>query len=465
MQKLRERNTYTPTNVPQVCSNCDLLLNKEETLSVISLKTSLNNLDAVLTLKGENMQVYVLNHKERPIMPCKPRKARLLLKQGKAKVVKRTPFTIQWIKPTTSFTQPIVLGVDTGYEHVGLSAVSSKQELFSAEVEIRTNIVKHLADRKMYRRSRRGKKTWYRKARFLNRTSSKKKGWISPSIQHKIDSHVKLINLVTWLLPVNKIVVETASFDIQKIKNPLIEGEEYQQGVQKNFYNVREYVLYRDNHTCQHCKAKNKKLHVHHIIIRKIGGDRPDNLITLCKDCHDKYHKGLIKLSVKKKRGFKAETCMSIVKSRLIELLKDMYKQVEETYGYITKFNRIENNISKSHINDAFVIAGGSKQIRLNISYLIQQVRKCNRKLFRGARSHIKNTIGRILYGFQVFDKVLYNGIECFIFGRRVRGDFDIRKLDGTKLGSDVKYTKLSLLEKARTFIIERRMALIPFLM
>src|SRR6266699_2908506 len=61
----------------------------------------------------------------------------------------------------------------------------------------------------------------------------------------------------------------------------------YQQGPQLGFWNVREYVLFRDGHTCKWClgKSGDKIFNVHHIESRKTGGDSPDNLITLCETC------------------------------------------------------------------------------------------------------------------------------------------------------------------------------------
>ena len=118
-------------------------------------------------------------------------------------------------------------------------------------------------------------------------------------------------------------------------------------------------------------------------------------------------------------KGFKPETFMSIVRWKLVNLLRGTGNIVNHTYGYITKFNRIALGLEKSHITDAFIIAGGTTQERNSISFLIKQVRKCNRKLFKGDRSHIKNTDARIIHGFQRYDKVLWNKIECFVFGRR----------------------------------------------
>lgn len=402
------------------------------------------------------MLVFVLNRHGSPLMPCHPAKARLLVKQGKAKVVKRTPFTVQLLHGSSGYKQPITLGVDSGYISIGLSAVSEKKELYSAEVNLRTDIVKLNSERRQYRRYRRYRKTWYRKPRFLNR--KKPGGWLAPSIQNKLDTHMKVINQVKEILPVSDIVVEVAAFDIQKIKNPDINSIEYQNGVQKDFYNVREYVLYRDGHTCQHCKGKSKDpiLEVHHIVSRQIGGDRPDNLVTLCETCHDKVSQEKVKLKVKPSQGFKAETFMSMIRWVMVNKLRDMGNTVAHTYGYLTKMKRGELKLTKSHINDAFVIAGGNGQMRTTTQYLIRQVRKCNRKLFKGDRSHIRNTAPREVFGFRQWDKVLFQGEELFIKGRRLRGDFALSGIMGNLI-KEVSYKKIALIERAKTLLVERR--------
>jgi len=419
-----------------------------------------NNSDAALTPKGENMQIYVLNHKGKPLMPCSPRKARLLLEQNMVKVVRRTPFTIQWTVPVRSYTQPVTLGVDSGYTNVGLSAITSTKELYSSETKLRTDIIKLHSERRQYRRTRRNRTTWYRKPRFLNR--KKPEGWLAPSIQHKLDSHIKLVSKVCSILPVSKTIIEVAAFDIQKVINPGISGTGYQNGVQKDFWNVREYVLYRDNHTCQNCKGKSKDkiLEVHHITSRQTGGDRPDNLITLCKTCHDKVSLGKLALKVKPSKQFKAETFMTMVRRRIVNELSAMGYLVTHAYGYVTKGNRIELKLPKSHANDAYVIAGGNGQTRTTDLYYIRQVRKCNRKLYRGDRSHIKNTAPREVFGFRRYDKVKWNNVECFIFGRRSTGYFDLRTLDGVKVHSSAKHNTLTLLERAGTLLTERRKAI-----
>jgi len=178
------------------------------------------------------------------------------------------------------------------------------------------------------------------------------------------------------LLPVSKITVEVAGFDIQKIKNPDIEGDGYQQGEQLGFWNVRECVLHRDNHRCQHPNCKHKKdnvLVVHHINGRAEGAtDRPEELITLHKSCHDDHHSGKIILPKVKIKQFKPETFMTTVKWKLVNRLRELYPNVKvcHTYGHITKNNRIKNNLPKSHVDDAFVISGGNGQKRCKPLFL-----------------------------------------------------------------------------------------------
>lgn len=469
MQQLGKRRlTDTPAVIPHDRSNCGLLLKALKGKGRCDrLITSPNNSDAALTLKGGwnlrvSDKVYVLNQRNEPLMPCSPQRARTLLRKRKAVVKTRTPFTIQLTMATGEATQPVTLGVDSGYSNIGLSAVTDKQEVFSSEVAFRTDIVKLNSERRQYRRARRHRNTWYRKPRFLNR--KKPEGWLAPSIQHKLDSHIKFINQVKAVLPVTHTIIEVAAFDIQKIKNPGISGIEYQNGPQKDFWNVREYVLYRDGHTCQNCKGKSKDkvLEVHHVVSRQTGGDRPDNLLTLCSTCHTNVSKGALVLNTKPSTGLRAETFMTMVRWKLINTLRSLGNPVSHTYGYITKSGRIALVLPKSHVNDAFVIAGGSTQERIPTQYFMRQVRKCNRKLFKGDRSHIRNTAERFVKGFQRYDKVRWNTTECFIFGRRATGYFDLRRADGTKVCSSANHKHLSLLESAKTHLIERRGGFLP---
>ncbi|MGI9862922.1 RNA-guided endonuclease IscB, partial [Moorella naiadis] len=200
--------------------------------------------------------VYVLSKNGQPLMPTERHgKVRRMLKDGRAKVVKARPFTIRLNYETTNYTQPVTLGVDAGYETVGLSAISSGKELFSAECTLLKGQVERNRERLRYRRQRRNRLR-YRAPRFDNR--KKPANWLPPSIQHKLDSHLRLVALVKKILPITEVIIEVASFDIQAIKNPGIQGKEYQQGERAGYWNLREYILHRDNHECQNSNCRNK---------------------------------------------------------------------------------------------------------------------------------------------------------------------------------------------------------------
>ena len=412
------------------------------------------------------MLVYVLNKNGEPLMPCNPTKARKLLKQNKAKVLRTEPFTIQLLYGSSGYKQNITLGVDAGSKHIGLSASTPTKELYATDVELRNDIVDLLSTRRQNRQTRRNRKTRYRKCKFLNRVKSKNKGWLAPSIENKIDAHFKSIAQVSKILPITNIVVETASFDIQKIKNPEISSKQYQEGDQLGFWNVREFVLWRDSHTCQCCKGKSKDkiLNVHHIESRKTGGDAPNNLITLCKTCHTGYHKGTVKLpsSIKRGASFKDAAFMGIMRWSFYNRLKKLYPNVSMTYGYITKNTRIQNRLPKEHYVDALCIAGHPTAKRLGYYYYQKQVRRHNRQIhkanmLKGGRKKL-NQAPKYVKGYQLFDKVKYKNEPYYVFARRNSGFFDIRKLNGTKVNKgSINYIYLNKLESRSTFLQERR--------
>ena len=191
--------------------------------------------------------VYVQNINGLPLMPCSEAKARHLLEEHRAVIVNRTPFTIRLKFVVDDITQPVTLGVDAGYETIGLSATTETKVLFEAEVENRTDVVSLMTERRGVRRARRSRLR-RRPSRFDNRR--RPDGWLAPSVEQRVRTHVSAIGKVCSLLPVTKIVVEVAAFDIQKINNPDIEGTDYQNGIQKGFENTKAYVRERDNCTC-----------------------------------------------------------------------------------------------------------------------------------------------------------------------------------------------------------------------
>ena len=408
--------------------------------------------------------VYVLNIEGKPLMPCKEAKARKLLKENKAKIYKKEPFTIQLLFICENQTQDITLGVDAGSKHIGLSATTKEKELYAADVELRNDIVDLLSTRRQNRRTKRNRLR-YRKPRFNNRVHSKKNGWLAPSVEQKIQTHFKVVEDIHKLLPITKIVIETASFDIQKIKNPEIHNEEYQQGEQLGFWNVREYVLFRDNHTCQCCKGKSKDkiLNVHHIESRKTGGNAPNNLITLCETCHKGCHNGTVELPKTIKRGmsFKDATFMGIMRRSFYNRLKEIYPNVFMTYGYITKDTRIKNNLPKDHYIDARCISGNPNAEPLGYYFYQKKVRCHNRQIhkaniLKGGKKKL-NQASYLVKGFRLFDKVEFEGQICFIFGRRNSGYFDIRKLNGEMIHRSASWKKLKILETRKNLLTERR--------
>jgi len=406
--------------------------------------------------------VYVLNIQGKPIMPCKEAKARKLLRDSLARVVKKEPFTIQLIFECENQVQDITLGIDAGSKVIGLSATTEKQELYSSEVELRNDIVDLLSTRRQNRRTRRNRLR-YREPRFLNRVGSKNKGWLAPSIENKIQTHLSIVDKIYKILPISKIIVEVASFDIQKINNPEIQGKEYQQGNQLDFWNVREYVLFRDGHKCQGKKGcKNKILNVHHIESRKTGGDAPSNLITLCEECHEDYHNGKLKLNLKRGKSFKDAAFMGIMRWAFYNKLKEIYPNVTLTYGYITKNTRIENKLPKEHRIDALCISGNPLVKRLNYYYFYKKVRCHNRQIHKAniLKCGIKklNQAQFEVKGFRLFDKIQYQGKLYYIFGRRNTGFFDIRTLDGTKVNKgSVNCKSFKLIERRKSLLTERR--------
>jgi hypothetical protein len=257
MQKFNLKLKNTPKDAPQVLCSVNSSLNKDESLSVKNKVLELNNPDVDLPQRKEeknlrvSSMVYVLNRRGEPLMPCSPQKAKKLVKENLACIVRRNPFTIQLKYATGENKQEITLGIDSGAKNIGFSAVSSKKELISGTVILDNKMKSRIDTRKMYRRIKRNR-LWYRKPRWKNRVSTKKKGWLPPSILRKYFTHLTLIDKIKHLLPITKVIVEVGNFDIQKIKNPNISGKKYQEGDLLG-YNKKSYIFARENYKCQLC--------------------------------------------------------------------------------------------------------------------------------------------------------------------------------------------------------------------
>ena len=386
------------------------------------------------------MLVYVLKQNGQPFMPTERfGKVRRLLKEGKAKVVHREPFTIKLLyEPETDVVQECFCGVDTGSKHVGVAVVGNDKVLYQSQTELRNDIKRKMDARRSSRRSRRNRKTRYRKPRFLNRINSIKKDRLPPSVKHKIQAHIDEIEFCKKILPVSDLILEVSQFDTALMKNPGLINEKvkhwgYQKGFNYGYSSRRSAILHRDNYTCQCCGKKNCRLEVHHIRFKSDGGtDDEENLITLCEDCHKGIHAGTVTLNKKpkKSKNLKYATHMSIIRSYLLK----EYPNAIETFGFVTSENRHRLNIPKDHYIDACVIASGGLEFReLDVIYKKRRVSVQDRILTKGIRGEKRMLTGKI-FGFKRFDKVKYLGETCFIKARRSSGAFVLMDIDNNSI-------------------------------
>lgn len=380
--------------------------------------------------------VYVLAPNRTPLMPCTPVIARLLLKDGKAKVIRRTPFTIKLLaQAEESYTQPLTLGVDTGSSVIGSAVADNNgRVLYLSEVGVRNDITRTLKERAARRRNCRRRKTRYRPARWLNRRNSIKTGRFSPTMRSKIEAHLREIRFVKRLLPITSLVLETATFDPHALKNPEMLRNKwlYQRGLNYGYANTKAYVLARDTNICQQCrgKSRDRRLEVHHIVFRSAqGSDEESNLLTLCKTCHEDLHAGRMTL---KQMGAKKGTLLHATQMNGIRLQLLRLLQAEETWGFVTKEHRQFWYLPKEHVFDAAVIATRGRQPVFQTTMLIAKrcVPSGDYQQTKGIRGQQRIVTGKIR-GFRKFDKVRYRGRDYFIKGRMSSGYAFLMDLTG----------------------------------
>ena len=371
--------------------------------------------------------VYVLSKNNKPLMPCQNVIARLLLKSKCAKVVRKCPFTIKLLRESTEYVQSLVLGVDTGSGTLGTAVFceETSEVVYASQVEIRNDVHRKMEQRKMFRSNRRNRKTRYRKPRFLNRKNSIKIGRFSPTMISKLNSHTKEINFIYSILPIKTLVLETGTFDTHLMKDTRLADNKvkhwgYQKGPNYGFGSTKAQVLHRDGYKCQNCGKVKCKLEVHHIIFRSNGGsDEPENLITLCNDCHYKVHnRGLVLRKVGKQSNLKFATQMNSIRKQLLIT----YPQAIETFGFVTTANRFKLGVPKDHYLDACVIASCGNEFNINCNlFMKKSVSTGDYQQTFGNHSEKRYQTGKVC-GFRKFDKVKYKGHEYFIKGRMSSG-------------------------------------------
>ena len=311
------------------------------------------------------MTTFVISKDGERLMPTTNiRKIRKLLRSGRAVIASHHPFTVQLMYETTNGTQPVELSVDTGYENIGISVKSEKREYASAEYKLLTNEKqRHDDQRREHRRPRRNRKR-YRKARFDNRR--KPEGWLAPSVKNKKDRHVDIVKMYCEVCPVTNITLEMGQFDPAVLDaleqgKPIPEGIDYQYGPRYGYDTLREAVFARDGHRCVCCGRSDVPLRLHHTGFR--SGDRSNrlaNLASVCETCHSpKNHKPGGKLwDLKPPEGTASATFMNTVRWQIYNEVKALGIETHITYGAVTKRDRNDRNIEKSHANDAYCIGG-----------------------------------------------------------------------------------------------------------
>ena len=382
------------------------------------------------------MRVYVINKNGNPLMPCKPAKARHLLRDGRAKVVNRKPFTIQLLWDCEENVQEVRCGIDKGCKVTGIACVGNGEILFSANIKHRNPVALQQKDgstktfvqvRAERRRGRRNRHRWHRKPRFLNRASSKRSGRLPPTIRMNVMEVVRVVRKIP--LPISHITVEDVQVDVRKISDPDVRGSEYQQSNRLD-ENLRLACLMRDNFTCQKCEKKDTLLQAHHIVWTTKGGkDSIYNLITLCEDCHDKVHEtgesGKVNL-----KGGKVVTGMDGFKDRIAQRTMQgktlMYSLLEKIaplstcYGYQTASFRKACDFPKEHWIDALCIAN------LKTGELIQPDKENHYEIWFRAKQtrRIFNTQpskGGEIKQWQKYKGLASNGTDCILRDKRDR--------------------------------------------
>jgi hypothetical protein len=398
------------------------------------------------------MRVFVLAHSGNPLMPTTPRRARIFLNTRRARVVSREPFTIQLRFATTTHTQPVTVGVDTGSQTVGIAATANREVVFQAEMRLRTDISGKLMQRRQYRRARRSRKTRYRAARWANRRRSP--GWLPPSLRARAEATVKALRFVARVLPISQINVEIGSFDTQKMQNPEVSGVSYQQG-QLQGYLLREYLLAKWQRQCAYCHTSGVPLQVEHLIPTSRGGsDRASNLVIACEPCNKRKGTrtaeefGYPEIQAQARVPLKAAAQVSSIKTAVVDALAQQFgaERVVVTYGFTTKYQRIQVlNLPKSHAYDAVAIACAIGEVvkPLSTVYQLRCVPRGNYQRYNGKHSEHKVWAPRKVKGWKLYELVKAKGQIGYIGGRRLTGAFVIKDVRSGKALAEVTPRKL----------------------
>nr|BAY26645.1 HNH endonuclease [Calothrix sp. NIES-2100] len=410
-------------------------------------------------------KVFVLDAENRLLNPIHSAQARQLLRNKKAAIYRRFPFTIILKESHLSPVQPLRLKLDPGAKATGIALVNDAtgEVVFAAELKHRGFTIRDaLTSRRQLRRGRRTRKTRYRKPRFLNRT--RLEGWLAPSLQSRVDNIKTWINRLSKLALIGAISQELVRFDMQLMRNPEIEGKEYQQGTLAG-YETREYLLEKWNRQCTYCGVKDVPLQIEHIHPKAKGGSNSITNLTLsCEKCNlkkgtndirdflKKDPNKLQKILLQAKKPLADAAAVNTTRYALLEVLKATGLTVECGSGGLTKFNRNNQNLPKNHWLDAacvgkstpFLVIKGVKPLLITANgHGTRQ--SCRTDKYGFPNRHCSRT--KFHFGFQTGDivkAVVKTGKTVGEYiGRiatRATGSFNISTRNGLVQGISHKY-------------------------
>jgi len=367
----------------------------------------------------------VLDKNKQPLAPCHPARSRQLLRDGKAAVFRRFPFTIILKEREGGETQPTQIKLDPGSKTTGIAVVQANKRgnrvVWAGELHHRGETIKSdLESRRAIRRGRRNRKTRYRQPRFLNRT--RPKGWLPPSLMSRVYNIKTMVTRLCKFTPASYLAQELVRFDTQIMENPNISGIEYQQGTLYG-YEVREYLLERDGRKCAYCGAKDTLLEIEHIIPKSRGGhNRVTNLTLACRPCNQKKGSqtasefGYSNIQAKVKRGLRDVAAVNSTRWKLYEVLQSFGFELEVGTGGRTKYNRTKQGYPKTHWLDATCVGESGEHVFVHNRIIPLQIhakghgsrQMCRVNKYGFPRTKPKHRVKRIK-GFQTGDMVRAN--------------------------------------------------------
>lgn len=389
-----------------------------------------------------NACVFVLDKNGRPLMPTSPARARILLKKGRARVVRQTPFVIRLVdrRLKDSTVTPVDVGIDPGSRFTGISMFTTTRDnrvgLFSIEIQHRgQQIHKKMLQRAGYRRRRRTQNLRYRAPRFNNR--SRPAGWLPPSLQHRVDTVSSWVRRLQKWAPVEQVWFESTRFDTHLLSDPNVFGDGYQNGTLAGT-EIREYLLAKWDHQCAYCDASGVPLNIDHVVPKARGGtNRVSNLVVACITCNQRKDKQQVeeflasdparlhRVKAQLKAPLRDAAAVQSTRNALLRELNALDVTVRTSTGGRTKWNRTRSNLPKSHTLDAICVGRFDHVSRVPDMVLVIKA--------SGRGQYARTTPDK--YGFPRLRRPETKTVHGFQTGDHVRATNPTGKYAGTHTG------------------------------